>query len=556
MVDKYNHNLEFVEYNDERHHQHNKDPVLELLPEELKIKSTRKDHGLYLNTSEKEELYPSERENHVEFHPRRYTEEDIRYSEHDLANENHPDRKENYEEHISISAFVGLQKETLTKDEHEKIFEDDQRNKINGYSFKEEHSANCLSGSEHNSKLNLSSNNNDSADKSHDQPIEDNLDSAVHTPLEFPTIANGPRPKKAAPKKRYTRTRYSNEELQVALSKCREGLSIRECSKKYGIPKSTLWDKLSCRTPATVLRPGRSFKVSDAVENRLVNWILKMNEDGFKVQEKQIIEAVKLFHDKSEGVNANDNSHSKPGKAWYKNFLKRYPAAQHNLSVNHKKAEYSIEMLQAWYDETVDTEVPVLVESVESVQPKQPEPTTPNQIRSVLDHIEQTIGEEKLNYYRQWKENGELSKKDPLYTAWYALAVDLDRIHNSNKNKRKRKSEQPRVNGNYVHQHHHLENSKVEHHPLENDLIDLNSTTTTAPNLEFTENKDTRTVENNLPQSHYNGAYVSNESESVPPDDRLGLVGSKETNSMSTEDHTNFTKPHPRRTMMLSYSSK
>ena len=72
---------------------------------------------------------------------------------------------------------------------------------------------------------------------------------------------------------------------------------------------------------------------------RLVNWILKMNEDGFKVQEKQIIEAVKLFHDRSEGINRNDSNHSKPGKAWYKNFLKRYPAAQHNLSVNHKKAE-------------------------------------------------------------------------------------------------------------------------------------------------------------------------------------------------------------------------
>jgi len=38
---------------------------------------------------------------------------------------------------------------------------------------------------------------------------------------------------------------YSNDSLQIALTKCREGLSLRECSKLYGIPRSTLWDKLS-----------------------------------------------------------------------------------------------------------------------------------------------------------------------------------------------------------------------------------------------------------------------------------------------------------------------
>ena len=71
-------------------------------------------------------------------------------------------------------------------------------------------------------------------------------------------------------KKKYLRKHYSTEKLQEALQKCREGLSIRECSKQYGIPKSTLWDKLSCRTPPAVLKPGRSNKVSQDVEIRHV----------------------------------------------------------------------------------------------------------------------------------------------------------------------------------------------------------------------------------------------------------------------------------------------
>ena len=69
-------------------------------------------------------------------------------------------------------------------------------------------------------------------------------------------------------KRKYFRKHYSTEQLQEALQKCREGVSIRECSKQFGIPKSTLWDKLSSRTPAEVMRPGRSIKVSPEVENR------------------------------------------------------------------------------------------------------------------------------------------------------------------------------------------------------------------------------------------------------------------------------------------------
>ena len=69
-------------------------------------------------------------------------------------------------------------------------------------------------------------------------------------------------------KRKYFRKHYSTEQLQEALQKCREGVSIRECSKQFGIPKSTLWDKLSSRTPAAVMRPGRSIKVSSEVENK------------------------------------------------------------------------------------------------------------------------------------------------------------------------------------------------------------------------------------------------------------------------------------------------
>ena len=62
---------------------------------------------------------------------------------------------------------------------------------------------------------------------------------------------------------------YSNDSLQIALSKCREGLSLRECSKRYGIPRSTLWDKLSGKASRNGSDISNSkFSVPISVENR------------------------------------------------------------------------------------------------------------------------------------------------------------------------------------------------------------------------------------------------------------------------------------------------
>ena len=71
----------------------------------------------------------------------------------------------------------------------------------------------------------------------------------------------------AKPRRRYQCYQYSNEQLQLALQKCRDGMSIRECSKRFGVPKSTLWDKLARRTPPEMTRKGRCVVTKD-VENR------------------------------------------------------------------------------------------------------------------------------------------------------------------------------------------------------------------------------------------------------------------------------------------------
>ena len=64
-----------------------------------------------------------------------------------------------------------------------------------------------------------------------------------------------PKPKetpkqKETPKKKKARRSYTNEQLDQALREIRDnGMAIRQASKKYGIPRGTLFDKQSGRRP-------------------------------------------------------------------------------------------------------------------------------------------------------------------------------------------------------------------------------------------------------------------------------------------------------------------
>lgn len=248
-------------------------------------------------------------------------------------------------------------------------------------------------------------------------------------------------------RRRYQCYQYSGEQLQLALQKCREGLSIRECSKRFGVPKSTLWDKLSSRTPPEMTRKGRSVVTRD-VENRLVNWILRMNESGFDVNETQVKEAVKVFLDKSS--NMLEKKHNRPGKAWYKNFLLRHPILYYVQNDDVKRTQCSDEKLQHWYEESLDTEVPTFVstpvETAVITENEQPSISSTKQMKSAMEYIELTVGPNTTKYFKHCKD-GNVANEDPMYKAWLTLASHLyqNQVCNessqptSHSNKRKRK---------------------------------------------------------------------------------------------------------------------
>lgn len=184
-----------------------------------------------------------------------------------------------------------------------------------------------------------------------------------------------------------------------------------------------------------------------------------------------------------------------------------------------------------------------------------PEQSSTDQVKSVLHYIEETVGLSKMNFFRDWKENGDISKKDPLFTAWFTLATELDRRFYSNKSKRKRKSEQPRLNDSYINHHDStnnidqisfLNNNTIRSNPSQNGMIDLNSTAGYLPTITPTSTSTGEHQCENQPNS---------EEEMITVKSASDMVGEIYSSPPLIEKSVNLIKPHPRKTMMLSFNS-
>ena len=61
------------------------------------------------------------------------------------------------------------------------------------------------------------------------------------------------------PKKRKTEV-YSSEQLQSAINACNDGMSYREASATFGVPRSTISDKVNGKSEPILKRKGKEPK--------------------------------------------------------------------------------------------------------------------------------------------------------------------------------------------------------------------------------------------------------------------------------------------------------
>lgn len=147
--------------------------------------------------------------------------------------------------------------------------------------------------------------------------------------------------------------KYKQEELTAALQEAREGKeSIRRTAAKYGIPHSTLLNKLKNKVPLE-RKMGPSTYLTEGEENLLVSWIFACAKKGFPIKRSTLCDTVKdILSDDTTGRKTPfvDN---RPGRKWFESFLKRHQdvSERHAESINLARAAVTEEKIKSWFNE-------------------------------------------------------------------------------------------------------------------------------------------------------------------------------------------------------------
>jgi hypothetical protein len=92
------------------------------------------------------------------------------------------------------------------------------------------------------------------------------------------------RPKKEHERRRATWTQDDMMKAYKAKTEC--GMSIRQAAKKYGVPKSSLEDRLTGRVDVNAPIGGPTTFNKDE-EKLMVQWLFEMQEIGYPITKKE-----------------------------------------------------------------------------------------------------------------------------------------------------------------------------------------------------------------------------------------------------------------------------
>ncbi|KAJ8978101.1 hypothetical protein NQ317_018967 [Molorchus minor] len=150
-------------------------------------------------------------------------------------------------------------------------------------------------------------------------------------------------------RKRYTRFKYSEEVLATALDEIKNGvISINKASTKYGIPKSTLHNKINGKVPIIRKMRPSTFLTPDE-ETRLVKWIISKAKFGFPIHPEEVKDSVQRVL--KESSRPNKFIDDRPGTKWLKLFLLRRPkiSKRNTEIISKSRASVTEPAIRQWF---------------------------------------------------------------------------------------------------------------------------------------------------------------------------------------------------------------
>lgn len=143
---------------------------------------------------------------------------------------------------------------------------------------------------------------------------------------------------------------YSPTSLASALKDIREkGRGIRETCKKYGIPRSTVQDRLSGKRTDAIQNRGPDPVLGLSLEKQIVQWMKNITQCGFWINKQELLNNVqKVLKDHQT---PNPFKDDRPGQTWYVGFLKRNPEILMPcaLSIAKARACFTEQNIREWF---------------------------------------------------------------------------------------------------------------------------------------------------------------------------------------------------------------
>lgn len=142
--------------------------------------------------------------------------------------------------------------------------------------------------------------------------------------------------------------KYSEDDIVKAIDEISAGAKVRETCRKYGIPHSTIINKIKLRHPVQ-RRMGPPTILTPNEETLLKTWILAMAKKGFPVNKEMVIDTVK--HIMESDARPNPFKDNKPGKKWFSSFLNRHQeiSVRHAESINMARSLVTEAAIRKWH---------------------------------------------------------------------------------------------------------------------------------------------------------------------------------------------------------------
>lgn len=144
--------------------------------------------------------------------------------------------------------------------------------------------------------------------------------------------------------------KYSEEQMSLALNAVKQGMPVATAAKTFKVPRTTLLDKKTGRTPIN-RKMGPPSVLSLLEEEILVNWIFLMTQKHQPVTKEQVLDSVQLIIKQEK--RKSPFTDGRPGKKWFASFLKRNPQVTSRIAQNLTPARESVteEKLRRWFQE-------------------------------------------------------------------------------------------------------------------------------------------------------------------------------------------------------------